>query len=82
MCEDQRNRERSAYVWPGVRDFHRVETLQWRRECWQRKAVMLKSGEGILDQVGSIGYNRELYQGVLRSHHGNGIDTWWDNGRR
>ena len=43
---------------------------------------MLKSGEGILDQVGSMGYNRELYQGVLRSHYGNGIDTWWENGRR
>ena len=31
---------------------------------------------------GWLGSNREFYQGVLRSHYGNGIDTGWENGRR
>ena len=34
--------------------------LELWRECWQKKAVMLKSGEGILDEGGGTGYNREL----------------------
>ena len=75
MREDKRSRESSTCACPGVRHFHRVETLELRRDSWQRKVVTQRSGEEILDRGGSMVYNRELYQGILRSHQDNGIDT-------
>ena len=50
VCADKRN----VCACPGVRHFHRVETRA------ARKAGMLKSGEGILDEGVSTGYNRKL----------------------
>lgn len=51
VCVKTKGIEKGVPVCPGVRHFHGVETLERRRGCWQRKPVMLESGEGILDQA-------------------------------